>query len=57
MGSAIMILTLKKQAANTCETPVKFYQNTRRSNTEDSHLYICRRENLKNSVFAICFED
>jgi hypothetical protein len=36
------------EAANTSETPVNCYQTTRRDNHEDSHLHICRRENLKS---------
>jgi hypothetical protein len=35
------------EPASTSETLVKFYQTTRRYNTEDSHLHTRRRENLK----------
>jgi hypothetical protein len=35
-------------AASTAETPVNFYQTTRRYNPEDSHLHTHRRETLKS---------
>jgi hypothetical protein len=38
-------------ALSTSETSVSFYQPTRRNIPEDSHLYICRRENLKSHLF------
>jgi hypothetical protein len=39
---------LMMEAAGTSETPVNFYQTTRRNNSEDSHLQTRRRENLKS---------
>jgi hypothetical protein len=36
------------EAASTSETSVNFYQNTRRYNSEDSHLRTHRRENFKS---------
>jgi hypothetical protein len=36
------------RAISISETSVNFYQTTRRSNPEDSHLHIHRRENLKS---------
>jgi hypothetical protein len=36
------------EAENTSETSVNFYQITRRSIQEDSHLHTRRRENLKS---------
>jgi hypothetical protein len=35
------------EAASISETSVKFYQTTRRNNTQDSHIHNRRRENLK----------
>jgi hypothetical protein len=40
------------EAASTSETSVKFYRTTRRSNPEDSHLHIRRRENLKSYFYG-----
>jgi hypothetical protein len=40
-------------AARTSETLVNFYQNTRRYNTEDSHLRTHRRENLKSYLNVV----
>jgi hypothetical protein len=37
-----------KEAANTSETSVNFYQTTRRNNPEDSHLLTRCRENVKS---------
>jgi hypothetical protein len=42
-----VMMALMMEAASTSETLVSFYQTTRRNNTEDSHLHIRRRENLK----------
>jgi hypothetical protein len=36
------------EAERNSETLVNFYQTTRRSNPEDSHLHIRRRENLNS---------
>jgi hypothetical protein len=36
------------EAASTYETPVNFYQTTRRNIPEDSRLHTRRRENLKS---------
>jgi hypothetical protein len=36
------------EAANTSETSIHFYQTTRRNISEDSHIHIRRRENLKS---------
>jgi hypothetical protein len=36
------------EAASTSETSANFYQTTRRTDTEDSHLHTRRRENLKS---------
>jgi hypothetical protein len=38
------------EAANTSETPVNFYQTTRRNNPEDGHLHTRSRENLKSHI-------
>jgi hypothetical protein len=39
------------EATSTSETSVNFYQNTRRDNSEDSHLHIRRHENLKSHEY------
>jgi hypothetical protein len=36
------------EAVGISETPVNFYQTTRRYNPENSHLYTRRREKLKS---------
>jgi hypothetical protein len=36
------------EAASTSETSAKFYQTTRRNNSEDSHFHTRRRQNLKS---------
>jgi hypothetical protein len=36
------------EAAGTSETSVNFYQMKRRSNLEDNHLRMHRRENLQS---------
>jgi hypothetical protein len=36
------------EAGSTSETPVNFYQTTRRNIPEGSHLHTRRRENLKS---------
>jgi hypothetical protein len=41
-------IVLTMQAASTSETSVNFYQSTRRSSPQDSHLHTCRRENLQS---------
>jgi hypothetical protein len=46
-----MKVALMMEAASTSETPVNFYQTTRRKNSEDSHLHTRRRENLKSRIF------
>jgi hypothetical protein len=43
-----LLIALMVVAASTSETQLNFYQITRRSNPEDSHLYTRRRENLKS---------
>jgi hypothetical protein len=45
---AASIIRAIMEAAGTYETSVNFYQTTRRSNPEDSHLHTRRRENLKS---------
>jgi hypothetical protein len=42
------LIALMMEAASTSETSVNFYQTTRHSNSEDSHLHTRRRENLKS---------
>jgi hypothetical protein len=44
----LVFIALMMEAANTSETSVNFYETTRRNITEDSHLRIRRRENLKS---------
>jgi hypothetical protein len=44
----LYFIALMMEAASTSETSVKFYQTTRRNNSEDSHLHTRRRENLKS---------
>jgi hypothetical protein len=36
---AVSIIALVMEAASTYETSVIFYQNTRRNNPEDNHLF------------------
>jgi hypothetical protein len=48
MKLTVSIIALIMKAASTSETSVNFYQTTRRSNTEDSHLRTRRHENLKS---------
>jgi hypothetical protein len=38
------------EAASTSETSVNFYQTTRRTTPEGSHLHTHRRENLKSHL-------
>jgi hypothetical protein len=47
VSSIIRAIALMMVAASTSETSVNFYQTTRRSNPEDSHIHTRRRENLK----------
>jgi hypothetical protein len=44
---ASMIITLMIEAVSTSETPVSFYQTTRRNIPEHTHRHIRHRENLK----------
>jgi hypothetical protein len=44
----IILIALMMEAVNTSETSVSFYQTTLGNIPEDSHLYICHRENLKS---------
>jgi hypothetical protein len=44
---AASIIARMTEAASTYETPVNYYQTTRRKNIEDNHVYTLRRENLK----------
>jgi hypothetical protein len=44
------LVPLTMEAACTSETSVNFYQTTRRSIPEDSHLHSHRRENLKSRL-------
>jgi hypothetical protein len=46
--AAFWAIALMTEAASTSETPVKYYQTTRRNKPEDSHLHTRRRENLKS---------
>jgi hypothetical protein len=46
-------IAMMMEAASISKTSVNFYQTTRRSNPEDSHLLTRRRENLKSYVFII----
>jgi hypothetical protein len=43
-----IIIVLMMEAVSTSKTSVNFYDTTRRNIPEDSHLHICRRENLKS---------
>jgi hypothetical protein len=56
LGCCAMYSALMMDAASTSETSVKFYQITRRNNTEDSHLHHTRRrENLKcHKLQSVC---
>jgi hypothetical protein len=45
---ACCAIALMMETANTSETPVSFYQATRRNILEDSHLHTRHRENLKS---------
>jgi hypothetical protein len=50
-------IALMTEEASTSETAVNFYQTTRRTNPEDSHLHTRRRENLKSQImFSVCAE-
>jgi hypothetical protein len=49
------LIVLMMEAARTSETLVNFYQNTRRCNSEDSHLRTHCRENLKSYSIYYCF--
>jgi hypothetical protein len=40
------------EAVSTSETSANFYEITRRKIPADSHLPICRRENLKSQMTA-----
>jgi hypothetical protein len=42
-----LFIALMMEAECTSEMSVSFYQITQRNIPEDSHLQICRRENLK----------
>jgi replication fork clamp-binding protein CrfC len=42
------IRALMMESASTSKTSVKFYQTTRHTIPEDSHLHARRRENLKS---------
>jgi hypothetical protein len=44
----------KISAVSTSETSVNFYHTTLRYNSEDSHLYARRRENLKSFLPIFC---
>jgi hypothetical protein len=44
------LIALMAEAASTFETPVNFYQTTRRNNPEDSLLHTRRCENLKSPI-------
>jgi hypothetical protein len=46
------LFALMMEAASTSETPVNFYQTTRRYNSEDRHLNTRRRENVKSTYIA-----
>jgi hypothetical protein len=48
---AASINALMMEAASTSETSVNFYQISRRSNPEHSHLHTRRRENLKSYIY------
>jgi hypothetical protein len=48
--AASIIIALMMEAARTSETPVNFYQTTRRYNPEDRHLRTHRGENLKSYI-------
>jgi hypothetical protein len=41
---------LMMEAASTSETSANFYQTTRRNNSEDSHIFTRRCENLKSCI-------
>jgi hypothetical protein len=43
-----MLIALMMEAVSTSETPVNFYETTRRNIPEDNHLHTRHRENLKS---------
>jgi hypothetical protein len=45
------------EAASASETSVNFYQTTRRSTPQDSHLHIHRHENLKSYKLGSIWKD
>jgi hypothetical protein len=49
-AAAASVTKATMKAAQTSETSVNFRQTARRSNPEDSHLHIHRRENPKSEV-------
>jgi hypothetical protein len=53
------MIALMTEEAITSETPVNFYQTTRRNNPVDSHLHTHRRENLKShdNVYSDSIKD
>jgi hypothetical protein len=55
----MMITALMMEAVSTSETSTSFYQTARRNSAEDSHLYTCRRENLKSHDFTelVCVDN
>jgi hypothetical protein len=44
----MLIIALMMEAVSTSETPVSFYETTRRNIPQDIHLHTRRRENLKS---------
>jgi hypothetical protein len=53
----VVMIALMMEAARTSETPVSFYQTTRRNSPKGSHLHTRRRENLKSHIIfhTLCF--
>jgi hypothetical protein len=52
-ASIIRAIALMMEAESTSKTSAYFYQTTRRSNPEDSHLHTRRRENLKSHPYSL----
>jgi hypothetical protein len=47
---------LMMESKSTSETSVNFYKTSRSSNSEDSHLHTCSRENLKSRFRCFHFQ-
>jgi hypothetical protein len=45
---SLVSITLMMEAVSSSQTSISIYQTTRRNIPENSHLFSCRRENLKS---------